>query len=164
MTAAPQPPLTRGDVLGAASSTVLAAGAELTALVDRLVRREGGVTLTQYGVMGVLDGAGRPVEPREIAGTLGLRSGHLTEVLASLERAGLASRERHGADGRRRLVALTPEGIRRLEWLRRLIAAAEERILDQALTPPEQEALVALLGRLRDAIARAPFPPIRDGP
>jgi DNA-binding MarR family transcriptional regulator len=164
MRPAPSPPLARGDVLGPASATVLAAGAELTALVDRLVRREGGVTLTQYSVMGVLEGAGRAVEPREVAGTLGLGSGHLTEVLAGLERAGLAARERHGADGRRRLVTLTSEGARRLGWLRKLIAAAEERILDQALAPPEQEALVSLLGRLREAIARTPFPPVRDGP
>jgi DNA-binding MarR family transcriptional regulator len=164
MTPAPPPPLTRGDVLGAASTSVLAAGAELTALVDRLVRREGGITLTQYTVMGVLDAAGRPAEPREIAGALGLGSGHLTEVLASLERAGLAARERHGADGRRRLVTLTGEGLRRLAWLRKLIAAAEDRILDQALAPADQDALVALLGRLREAIARTPFPPLRDGP
>ena len=164
MRPAPSSPLARGDVLGAASATVLAAGAELTALVDRLVRREGGITLTQYTVMGVLEAAGRPVEPREIARTLGLGSGHLTEVLATLERAGLATRARHDDDGRRRLVGLTGEGARRLGWLRKLIAAAEERVLDQALAPPEQDVLVALLGRLREAIARTPFPPLRDGP
>lgn len=164
MRSAPSSPLARGDALGAASATVLAAGAELTALVDRLVRREGGITLTQYTVMGVLEAAGRPVEPREIARTLGLGSGHLTEVLAGLERAGLAARERHDADGRRRLVTPTPDGLRLLAWLRKLISAAEERILDQALAPPERDALVALLGRLREAIARTPFPPMRDGP
>jgi DNA-binding MarR family transcriptional regulator len=90
-----------GDPLDAASASVLAAAAELGAMVHRLVEREGGVTLLQYRVLGVLAAARAPVEPRELARLLGVGSGHLTAVLDGLERGGLLTRERHSSDARR---------------------------------------------------------------
>jgi len=152
----------RARALGTTSVSVLAAGAELGAMVDRLVRREGGVTLTQYEVLCLL--AHDDAEPREIARVLGLGSGHLTTVLDGLERGGLVTRNRHEADGRRRRVALTDEGRRRLTWLRELIGAAEARILGEAVDPGEQAVLVDLLTRLRAAIATAALPSRTGGP
>ncbi|MGI8912151.1 MAG: bifunctional helix-turn-helix transcriptional regulator/GNAT family N-acetyltransferase [Rubrobacteraceae bacterium] len=46
----------------------------------------------------------------DISRGLGLDPGHLSRILAGLERRGLVDRARSEADGRRRLLSLTPEG------------------------------------------------------
>jgi DNA-binding MarR family transcriptional regulator len=154
----------RRPVLSDASAEVLAAGTELGAFVERLVRREGGIGLVQYQVLGLLDDRSPDeLEPGEIARALRLGSGHLTAILDQLERGDLVARRPHGRDGRRRLVGITPGGAKLVRWLRQLTQAVEGRLLAEALTPQEQEALVGLLGRLRAAIAELKLPAARPG-
>lgn len=153
-----------GPEVGEARAGILAAGAEFSGLVERLIRREGGITLTQYRVLGLVDRDRGGVEPRQIARSLGLGSGHLTAVLDGLEQAGLIVRNPHPADGRRRLVSITDQGVRRQEWLEKLIAAAEDRILGEAFDADERATLVALLERLRATIALSVPPGRRPGP
>jgi DNA-binding MarR family transcriptional regulator len=143
------------------AAQVLLAGAELANLLDRLLRREGNVTLTQYRVLSLLASRGEPVEPWQIAAALTLSSAHVTLVLDGLQRAGLATRGPHPRDRRRRLVQLTETGTERLGHLRAHVAALEARLLAAALSEEEQAALGALVGRLRAAVSGLVVPAIR---
>jgi DNA-binding MarR family transcriptional regulator/N-acetylglutamate synthase-like GNAT family acetyltransferase len=82
-------------------------------------------------------------------------AGHLSRLLARLERRGLVARERSATDGRRQLARLTPAG------------AADFALLDQrsadetgaklsALGDTERRRLVAALGEVRALLEPAP--------
>ena len=57
-------------------------------------------------------GAGRALEVAELRARMAIDAGHLSRLLARLERRGLVTRRVSPADGRRRLAALTPAGER----------------------------------------------------
>ncbi|HWH14581.1 MAG TPA: MarR family transcriptional regulator [Miltoncostaeaceae bacterium] len=147
--------------VGAAAAQVLLAGAELANLFDRLLRREGGVNLTQYQVLSLLAAAEDPQEPWQIAAALRLSSAHVTLVLDGLERGRLAARGPHPRDRRRRLVTLTGAGAERLAHLRAHVAALETRLLAAAFTAEEQATLHGMMRRLRGAMADLVVPDIR---
>jgi len=66
-------------------------------------------TLVEARVLIEVSGRGDPTAT-DLSRGLGLDPGHLSRILARLERRGLVDRARSEADGRRRLLFLTPDG------------------------------------------------------
>jgi DNA-binding MarR family transcriptional regulator/GNAT superfamily N-acetyltransferase len=85
-------------------------------------------------------------------------AGHLSRLLARLERRGLVARERSAVDGRRQLARLTPEGEADFALLDQR-SADETRAKLEGLGEPEQRRLVAALGEVRTLLE--PTPPAR---
>jgi DNA-binding MarR family transcriptional regulator len=81
----------------------------------------------------------------------------MTKRIDRLERAGLVTRRRSSADGRGRVVALTPAGTRLIDKAFTEHMRNERRLLDQ-LSPGEAEQLEALLTTW---LARVEPPPDR---
>jgi DNA-binding MarR family transcriptional regulator len=117
-------------------------------LTDRLtaVYRRHGLTEGEFDVLAALRRAGAPFEraPGELAAHTMVTTGAMTKRVDRLERDGLVTRRRSTADGRGRVVALTPAG-------RALIDRAftehmrNERTLLDALPPADAAQLEALL-------------------
>lgn len=117
----------------------------LTARLD-VVYRTHGLSEGEFDVLAALRRAGEPFEraPGELAAHTMVTTGAMTKRIDRLQRAGLVTRRRSAADGRGRVVALTPAG-------RSLIDRAftehmrNERSLLDALDPREAEELERLL-------------------
>uniref|UniRef100_A0AAU2K3C0 MarR family transcriptional regulator n=1 Tax=Streptomyces sp. NBC_00049 TaxID=2903617 RepID=A0AAU2K3C0_9ACTN len=117
-------------------------------LTDRLclVYRRFGLSEGEFDVLAALRRAGEPFEraPGELAAHTMVTTGAMTKRIDRLERDGLVTRRRSAADGRGRVVALTPAG-------RELIDRAftehmrNERALLEGLDPEEAARLEALL-------------------
>jgi DNA-binding MarR family transcriptional regulator len=137
---------------GETASEFLTAGAELTQLFAEVIRQRGGLTLAQYRTLAALRGAAAR-EPWELAREVQVSSPHMTSVIDQLERLGLVERRIDPADRRRRRVALTPAGRRRLRQLSPHVLALEARLLEAVLTQRERAVLTGLLRRLRAGMA-----------
>jgi DNA-binding MarR family transcriptional regulator len=142
----------RGSAPGETTIEFLTAGVELTDLLSEVVRRRGGLTVAQYRTLAALRGA-RMREPWELARAVQVSSPHMTSVLDQLMRLGLVERRVDPADRRRRQVALTEAGRRRLRALSPHVVALEARILEIAFTESERTVLAELVHRLRAGIA-----------
>ena len=116
----------------------------------RLERTDEALSLLTLSILGILYREGA-VTATELAARERVRPQSLTRVLASLEKKGFVSRQPDGADGRRLLITLTPEGkkalradIRKKEaWL----AKEMERIL-----APDERGLLLQASRLLDRL------------
>lgn len=151
----------------AAFAEVLDLGAELTALLERVVRLRGHVTLAQYRALSHLRSAHpEPIEPWQLARALATGSAHVTAILDSLAALGLVARAPHARDRRRRLVTLTDGGLARIDSLAPEVAALEARLLGDALSDAERVRLTQLARRVRASLATLdlPEPPARLGP
>ena len=84
---------------------------ELVLAVERYraVRARGvlGISSTELVALGGLYMDG-PQTPTDLARTVGITAASATELCDRLERAGLARREPHATDRRKRLIVLTP--------------------------------------------------------
>lgn len=117
----------------------------LTARLD-VVYSAHGLSEGEFDVLAALRRAGEPFEraPGELAAHTMVTTGAMTKRVDRLQRAGLVTRRRSAADGRGRVVALTPAG-------RSLIDRAftehmrNERNLLAALEPQEAAELERLL-------------------
>lgn len=108
-----------------------------------------GLRRETWDVLASLRRAGPPyrLSPTDLYRGLMRTSGAMTNRLRRLEQAGLVRRVTDPADGRGLLVELTQAGRRLVDD----VASAHldnERALLEALTPAEQDALVALLRKL----------------
>ncbi|MCX5410447.1 MarR family winged helix-turn-helix transcriptional regulator [Streptomyces sp. NBC_00059] len=120
-------------------------GALLTEQLCAVYRRHG-LGEGEFDVLAALRRAGEPYEraPGELAAHTMVTTGAMTKRIDRLERDGLVTRRRSAADGRGRVVALTPAG-------RQLIDQAftahmrNERALLDALSPEEAGQLESLL-------------------
>jgi DNA-binding MarR family transcriptional regulator len=140
-------------VPGPTAEALLAVGERLARILDVVARREGSLSLSQYQLLALLLAAEpEPCEPWELGRGLGSGSAHVTMLLDQLERAGLARREPHGRDRRRRWVRLTDEGRERTRQVGARLATVEAGLLRSALRAEDQRALARLLGRLRAAL------------
>lgn len=117
-------------------------------LTDRLalVYRTYGLGEGEFDVLAALRRAGDPFEraPGELAAHTMVTTGAMTKRIDRLERDGLVTRRRSAADGRGRVVALTPAG---RDLIDRAFAEhmRNERSLLDGLTPPEAAQLEQLL-------------------
>lgn len=151
-TSAPQPPAPGPEP--ETPHVLIALGAELEGLFDRLARRAGDVTLVQYRVLELLARHHpEPLEPHELARALAMGSNHVTMILDQLQARGLVERRPHPHDRRRRRVYATDAGRESAARLGVQVRAVEQRIMDAALTPAERDELTALARRVRGVLA-----------
>jgi len=149
-----------------AAGQLIAAGAEMAELLERLVRRHSGMTLVQFRIVELLD-ARYPerLEPWQVGETLGLSSNHVSMLLDQLEARAAVKRHPHPHDGRRRLIEITKAGRTHAADASGVMADIEHRILASALGPDELAQLDHLLERVRaqaallaDTMRRRPGP------
>jgi DNA-binding MarR family transcriptional regulator len=147
----PPPPLRRVQVPKDPSDRV----AGLAILVgDRLRKISDGryarwdLTESDYNVLRILNGAGAPLSHVAIGRRLLHSRAGITKLVDRLEARGLA-RRMGGPDGRTKLVAITPGGLRFLERTIDEVIGSSQGLLDP-LTPRELSALERLLSRLLD--------------
>lgn len=138
--------------LGPIAAPLLRTAQEWAGLIDRLLRRELGLTLAQYRLLSLLAEAGpEGWEPWQLAQELGLASSRTTTVLDALEQLELIRRAPHPTDGRRRLVALTARGETAVRYAAPAVAAAESQVLS-GLSDEQREALAGSLDRLQELV------------
>jgi DNA-binding MarR family transcriptional regulator len=118
---------------------------------------DGGLTLSQYGLLEGLSGR-RVARVQELAADAGIAAPTATRILDALERRGIVRRTRSREDRRAVAVSLTELGEQALqaeeEWLR-----GRQRAFYASLPPAEQQLAPDLLLRLAaliDEIAAGP--------
>lgn len=118
-----------------------------------------GLDRGEFDVLSTLRRSGPPyrLTPTELYRSLMISSGGLTHRLIRLEKAGLVRREKAPEDGRSLLVALTEEGLRRVEAAFRADMESEMRFLE-AMAPERRELLAALLKELLAGLEARPAP------
>lgn len=114
---------------------------QLTALYQRFGLSEG-----EFDVLAALRRAGSPFEraPGELAAFTMVTTGAMTKRLDRLEAAGLVTRRPSTADGRGRVVALTPAGRALIDEAFAAHMRNERRLLED-LSPAEAAKLEELL-------------------
>lgn len=114
-------------VIGRLHRLAAALTEELTA-----VYREHGLGEGEFDVLATLRRAGEPFEraPGELAAHTMVTTGAMSKRVDRLERAGLVTRRPSAADGRGRVVALTPHGREVIDRAFEAHMANERRLLD----------------------------------
>jgi DNA-binding MarR family transcriptional regulator len=122
--------------------------------LDRLLRQHG-LTASQYNVLRILRGEGKPLPILEIASrTVAVVPG-ITGLVDRLERAGFVRRVRCETDRRVIYVALAEHGTRTLAGLDEPLTALHRHLLGQ-LSKAELRQLVRLLEKVRGSLADDP--------
>ncbi|MFE6055280.1 MarR family winged helix-turn-helix transcriptional regulator [Kitasatospora sp. NPDC056446] len=137
--------LIRHDQMAVVSNIYRAANA-VRQHVENTVLRGSDLTWTGFTVLWVVWIWGE-METRHVAEEAGISKGTLTGVARTLESRGLLRRSEHPSDGRRALLALTPEGEQRM---RTLFPAfnAEEAFVADPLTDEECRTTAEALRRI----------------
>ena len=130
---------------------LVAGGAQ--AALHHLLAERGVPSLAAFNVLTIVHGAGAALAPSTIAERMMVSRPTVTGVLDSLEARRLITRRAHRDDGRRRLVALTRDGVAAVEALLPEVHAFERDVMG-CLTPAEQRQLLRVLARLEDHIPR----------
>ena len=117
----------------------------LTAELE-IVFREHGLSEGDFDVLSALRRAGAPFErrPSDIAEHTMVTTGAVSKRLDRLEAAGLVHRRASEVDGRGRVVALTPEGLRVIDAAFADHVANEARLL-ASVPPADRAALERIL-------------------
>ncbi len=124
-------------------------------VAEDATRAEGAISTTQARfVHALLPG---PLRGVEIADRLRTTRAAVAELAQRLEGAGLVRSRPDPADGRARLVEITPEGRAAIEHFGRVTTRAIGRVLDP-LPSPTRVALRDALGLLEPLVARASEP------
>jgi DNA-binding MarR family transcriptional regulator len=118
----------------------------------RFVRlfREYGLTPSQYNILRILRGEGRPLPILEIASRTVTVVPGITGLIDRLEEAGLVNRLRCEKDRRVIYVALTDRAVAALAALDEPVLALHRRLLGH-LSPAELKELIRLLEKSRGA-------------
>jgi len=122
-------------------------------VVSRSIRRNRGdeVSDSQLSVLFDLDFGG-PLAPSELAALEHVTPPSMNRTVNALEAAGLVTRSKSGADGRKVIVELSPAGVELLAETRRLRTAWFSRRVE-SLTAEERSALLAVTPILRKLVA-----------
>lgn len=114
--------------------------------------REHGLTPSQYNILRILRGAGKPLPILEIASrTVAVVPG-ITGLIDRLEQAGFVNRLRCEKDRRVIYVALTDEGLTILAALDEPLAALHRKLLGH-LSKAELREMIRLLAKVRGPLA-----------
>jgi DNA-binding MarR family transcriptional regulator len=105
--------------------------------------------------LAVLDGAGEPLSPTEIARRLIVTTASVTSLLDTLERRGLVERRADPADRRRLLVAITPPAQELVRQYVPEVVALQGAVMN-GISEEDRQQLIAVLTRIREAIAAVP--------
>ncbi|KOG37312.1 MarR family transcriptional regulator [Streptomyces decoyicus] len=129
----------------------------------RGVLPELGLTVAEFDILVALRRSGEPyrMKPNELARSLLLSSGGISNVVNHLTGRGLVLREPSPDDGRSTMIRLTPDGVRTAERAVRVNADAHEAVFAEA----SPTAVNAATRALRDVgVHRLPAPrPLRTG-
>lgn len=89
------------------------------------------LTPSDYGVLAMLRGAGRPfaLNPSQLHAQLRRSSGGMTKILKRLEASGLIERSPDPEDGRKTRIMLTTRGLSLHDRVLRAFASASKRLL-----------------------------------
>jgi MarR family 2-MHQ and catechol resistance regulon transcriptional repressor len=112
--------------------------------------REHGLTPSQYNVLRILRGEGKPLPILEIAGRTVTVVPGITGLIDRLEQAGLVRRERCENDRRVIFVAITQAALALLARLDRPIRDLQTRLLSP-MNHAELKTLIRLLEKVRQA-------------
>jgi DNA-binding MarR family transcriptional regulator len=112
-----------------------------------------GLSVATFNVLMILEGAGQPLCPHQIGERLLVTRGTVTGLLDSLEKQGLVRRTPHPGDRRMLLIELTPRAHALLQELLPQHFPAEVEMMS-ALSEPEKETLVLLLGKIQEHLHR----------
>jgi DNA-binding MarR family transcriptional regulator len=116
--------------------------------------REHDLTPSQYNILRILRGEGKPLPILEIASrTIAVVPG-ITGLIDRLEQAGFVNRLRCEKDRRVIYVALTDQALETLAELDEPLMALHRKVLDQ-LTQAELKELIGLLAKVRQSLAEA---------
>ncbi len=133
-----------------AALSILRTGDQLQIRFARLLR-EHGLTPSQYNVLRILRGEGKPLPVLEIASrTITVVPG-ITGLIDRLEQAGFVRRVRCEKDRRVIYVALADHGIKALAALDEPLAALHHQLLGH-LSQAELKELIRLLERVREPL------------
>lgn len=101
----------------------------------------------EFDVLATLRRAGSPFErtPSELAASTMVTTGAMTKRLDRLQARGLVTRRQSDADGRGRVIALTPGGRTLIDRAFTAHLANERRLIDEALSPTDVAALERVL-------------------
>ena len=118
----------------------------------RLLREYGLTSPTQYNILRILRGEGKPLPILEIASrTITVVPG-ITGLIDRLERAGFVNRLRCAKDRRVIYVALTDQGTKTLADLNEPLLTLHRKLMGH-LSPGEFKELIRLLEKVREPLA-----------
>jgi DNA-binding MarR family transcriptional regulator len=113
--------------------------------------REYGLTPSQYNVLRILRGEGKPLPILEVADRMLAAVPGITGLIDRLEGMGLLARERSTEDRRVVFVAIAKEGLALLGKLDEPVAALHKRLMGH-LSPAELKELNRLLEKARQSL------------
>lgn len=87
----------------------------LAPTIDKGLKASVGLTYSEYEALSQLNAATGSVKMTDLASYVAVTRTHASRLIDSLELAGLAKRESNPDDGRSLLVAITSDGVRRLQ-------------------------------------------------
>ena len=122
-------------------------GEALLGELDRRIAATFGISQAAATALAVIDGAGAPLTPSQVADRVLIASATMTATLDLLERHGWIRRVPNPADRRSVLIEITPEGRATTDQLLPGIRTVEQGILS-ALTHDERESLLDLLAKV----------------
>jgi DNA-binding MarR family transcriptional regulator len=117
---------------------------------DHRIVESYGVTWSQFMALASLRSAGpeRTLSPTQLYKVVQVTSGGMTKMLHALEHAQLIERVENPADGRSRLVMITPKGIALAEQIIEKLVATNTALIGGILEQSETEELARLLHKL----------------
>ncbi len=116
-----------------------------------------GLTASQYNVLRILRGEGRPLPILEVAERMVAAVPGITGLVDRLEGLGLIARERSTEDRRVVYVAITPAGLERLAQIDGPEQELHRRLIGH-LSPDELRELIRLLDKARAPLEDAGAP------
>jgi DNA-binding MarR family transcriptional regulator len=105
--------------------------------------------------LAVIEGEGRPMLTGEVAARMHITSGTVTSLLDNLERKHYVVRSSDRDDRRRVLVDITPAAQAVLDDALPAIQQVARRLVDR-IGPERQQALLDILGEIREAVVELP--------
>lgn len=113
--------------------------------------REHGLTSSQYNVLRILRGEGKPLPCLEIASRMVQVVPAMTGLLDRLEAQGLVRRERCTEDRRVVYIELTTKGVDLLQQLDQPVVDLHRELLGH-LVPDELRSMISLLEKVREKL------------
>jgi DNA-binding MarR family transcriptional regulator len=141
----------RGPFATLAQEVILSLARTTDQLLIRLGRlvREHGLTGSQYNVLRILRGEGKPLPMLEIASRMVQIVPGITGLIDRLEGAGFVRRERSPDDRRVIPVSITDEGLAVLAALDEPLLGLEKKLVS-CLSTEEQRELIRVLEKVRE--------------
>jgi DNA-binding MarR family transcriptional regulator len=125
---------------------------QLLGELNRRLKTDFDLSISAATVLAIIDGAGEPITPGEIAERAIIAAASTTSVLDTLEKRGLVERRPHPTDRRKLLIDLTPEGRSTIDQILPGLHRLETDVMS-ALTPAERRELLTLIAKVQASVA-----------